>query len=88
MLKGINIRGERRLEYLDFLPNVQDENIENLENFYEEENQNINNKIELNERIGDNLVNNNEKNVQENYNLICKFNFKKQKKEEKKNIMN
>ena len=84
MLKGINIGGERRLEYLDYLQNKHDENIENIENFYGEENQNINNKIDLNEQIGNNLLNNNEINDQENINLISKNNFKKQKKADKK----
>ena len=30
MLKGINIGGENRLKYLDFLRNKQDENLDNL----------------------------------------------------------
>ena len=34
MLKGINIGGENRLNYLDFLRNKQDESLEKLENIY------------------------------------------------------
>ena len=34
MLKGINIGGDNRLEYLDFLNKKQDENIEMIEKFY------------------------------------------------------
>ena len=34
MLKGINIGGDNRLEYLDFLKKKQDENVELLEKAY------------------------------------------------------
>ena len=34
MIKGINIGGENRLEYLEFLKKKQDENIEMLEKIY------------------------------------------------------
>ena len=34
MLKGINIGGENRLKYLDFLSKKQDESLEKLENMF------------------------------------------------------
>ena len=44
MLKGINIGGDKRLEYLNFLKKRQDENFEKLEKIYLYENENNNNK--------------------------------------------
>ena len=81
MLKGINIGGNKRLEYLGFLQKKQDENIENLEYFFVDENQNINNAIE---QIGKNIEINNDIYNQDNENLINKFDIEKKKKEEKK----
>ena len=71
MLKGINIGGESRLEYLDFLKKKQDENIELLEkmllieeknkkkeNGEDAENNNANNDINIKEEKDGELINN------------------------------
>ena len=84
MLKGINIGGKKRLEYIDFLQKKQEENVEGLENFYLDENQNININNEFNEQINNNLENKIELYNQEKDNLITKNNSKEQKKEDKK----
>jgi hypothetical protein len=64
MLKGINIGGKFRLEYLDFLIKKQDENLEQLENIFLFESQM--NKIkekELNgEKEEDKLIKKNKEN--------------------------
>ena len=64
MLKGINIGGENRLDYLECLKKRQEDNIEMLEKMYEKEDKNIKKKNE-NENNNDN----NGDNVDEDENL-------------------
>ena len=87
MLKGINIGGKKRLEYLDFLQKKQDENIERLDNFYLDEKQNININIEFNEQIDNNLEKNFEIYNQEKDNILTKKSSKEQEKEDKKRYL-
>ena len=57
MLKGINIGGENRLEYLDFLKRKQDENIEMLEKIYMNEDKNNERNNEEENGANNNLLN-------------------------------
>ena len=78
MLKGINIGGKNRLEFLDFLEKKRNVNLENLENTYLNEdinNNDDNNKIELNEEFGYNSQNIDEKKYQDNDKFIDKNNI-------------
>ena len=62
MLKGINIGGDNRLEYLEFLKKKQDENVELLEKMYiieDKKNKNENNKDENDNNALNNDNNNN-----------------------------
>ena len=75
MLKGINIGGDNRLEYLDFLKKKQDENIEMIERI----NMNEGNKKKENGANGpngaednDNLIDENKKEEKDDANLINK----------------
>ena len=78
MLKGINIGGDNRLEYLDFLKKKQDENIEMIERI----NMNEGNKkkengakgAEDNDNLngGNNLIDDNKKEEKDEANLINK----------------
>ena len=72
MLKGINIGGENRLKYLDFLKKIQDENLEKLEKIYFLENQKNKTENEIIEDSYNDIMNNYEQN---NYNLINKENI-------------
>ena len=63
MLKGINIGGENRLDYLDYLKKRQEDNIEMLEKIYEKEDKNIKKK---NEKGEDNNNDNNDIDKDEN----------------------
>jgi len=72
MLKGINIGGENRLKYLDFLKKIQDENLEKLEKMFFFENQKNKNGNELIEDSYNDTMNNYE---QDNSNLINKENI-------------
>ena len=76
MLKGINIGGDIRMKYLDFLRKTQDENIEKLEQYFLNENKRNNLNKEIN-----NGINNNENNLSVNNNLINMENGKEQKNE-------
>ena len=86
MLKGINIGGENRLKFLEFLKRKQDENIEKLEKIYlhegkgekiednENENSEKSNTFDDNDYYdNDNLIN---KINSENTNIISEFNKK------------
>ena len=64
MLKGINIGGKNRLDYLDFLKKKQDENIELLEKIYLSEEKNK--KKENNETDNNNANNENTNLLEEN----------------------
>ena len=59
MMKGINIGGKNRLDYLDFLKKQQDENIEILEKIYMNKDRNNKRSYE-NEKDVDNSISNNE----------------------------
>ena len=59
MMKGINIGGKNRLDYLDFLKKQQDENIEILEKIYMNKDRN-DKKSDKNEKDVDNSISNNE----------------------------
>ena len=50
MLKRINIGGENREKYLDFLKRKQDENLEKLEQIYFSENKQNNQNIKESDR--------------------------------------
>ena len=69
MLKGINIGGNKRLDFLDHLQEKQNENIEKLNKFFSDDNQIIKKNLEINSEIY-----NFEKN-----NLIDKFDSKETK---------
>ena len=74
MLKGINIGGENRLEYLNFLKKKQDENLEKLEKMYiYESKKNKNDSSEIVEETESNSENYNEN---DNLNIINKENNK------------
>ena len=77
MLKGINIGGENRLEYLDFLKKKQDENIEMIEriNMNEGNDKKKENGAEDNDNNlngGNNLIEENKKEEKEDANLLNK----------------
>ena len=55
MLKGINIGGKNRLEYLNHLKKRQDENAEMLEKLYLEENDKKNNKDNDNDELNNDI---------------------------------
>ena len=57
MLKGINIGGKNRLDYLDFLKKKQDENIEMIERFYMNEEKKNNKNKEKKIDNNNNLIN-------------------------------
>ena len=87
MLKGINIGGENRLNYLNFLKKKQDENIEKLEKNYSYENNKNSKEIQIVENTynyeiqsndGDNILNeeSTEKLSSENINSYDDFNKK------------
>ena len=67
MLKGINIGGKNRLEYLNFLKKKQDDNAELLEKMYFEENKKNKNNDESSNQLKDenNNVNENNKGINE-----------------------
>ena len=69
MLKGINIGGNKRLDFLDYLQEKQNENIEKLDKFFSDDNHIIKKNLEINSEIY-----NFEKN-----NLIDKFDSKETK---------
>ena len=72
MLKGINIGGENRLDYLHFLKKKHEENLEKLEKMYIYENRkNINEKESMNE-TGMGFDDNFENEYQDNNNLMSK----------------
>ena len=87
MLKRINIGGENREKYLDFLKRKQDENLEKLEQIYFSENKQNNQDIKeadlnlINDKVNEdknNVINNidlNDSNI-ENTNLYNDFNEK------------
>ena len=84
MLKGINIGGEDRLNYLDFLKKKQDDNLEKLEKMYLYElnnENNENNENDLIEQTGNDLDNEYEygNDKKENTNLINKMSPKDSK---------
>ena len=60
MLKGINIGGENRLEYLNFLKQRQDENVELLEKMYFQENKNDKNNNESSNHLKEDNMDNND----------------------------
>ena len=76
MLKGINIGGENRLKFLDFLSKKQEENLEKLENAYLFEDKDSKNQNEIIEQINDDLEDNNENKFIENDNFINIENIK------------
>ena len=76
MLKGINIGGENRLKFLDFLSKKQEENLEKLENAYLFEDKDAKNQKEIIEQINDDLEDNNENKFIENDNFINIENIK------------
>ena len=80
MLKGINIGGENRLKYLDFLSKKQDESLEKLENMFLLRN----NK---NKKGNNELINNNEiENLNEHFDK--NINYNKEYYEESRYIEN
>ena len=85
MLKGINIGGKNRLEFLNFLEKRRDEYLQNLENSFFTENIKNNYKVGKNKEQNYTLINNEEDQYQDNDNFINKNNNKKQliNKEEK-----
>ena len=82
MLKGINIGGKNRLEYLDFLKKRQDDNIEMLEKMNFDENEKDKNDANNKETSSNNLKeDNNEKSeLKEETNLIDNNNEKENTK--------
>ena len=93
MLKGINIGGEYRENYLNFLKRKQDENLEKLEKIYFLENKQIIKESDLNSiNDKDNLINGinkNNKNYSNNFktsNLISYNEFNKKYDEESNHI--
>ena len=79
MLKGINIGGENRLKFLEFLKRKQDENIEKLEKIYLSENNDK--KIENNENTNSELSNSCDDDYYDKDNLVGKINTKGSNKE-------
>ena len=69
MLKGINIGGDNRLEYLKHLKKRQDDNLEKLEKLYIFEDKRFNN-ISSEELSNNNIIKDNSTEVKENLNLI------------------
>ena len=76
MLKGINIGGQKRLEYLDYLKKKQDENLEKLEKMYQYESRKFLKRNESMNETESELENNYEKKLQDVNNLIKKYNSK------------
>ena len=75
MLKGINIGGKRRLNFLSFLEKRRDENLENLENeYFTTDIRIINYKLSKNKESGYNKINNDDNDYQDNDNFIKKDN--------------
>ena len=77
MLKGINIGGENRLKYLNFLKKKQDENIEKLEKKYSFENRKNNKEIHLDEYTDYDTDNNNGSEFNDNDNILKEESIKK-----------
>ena len=69
MLKGINIGGDNRLKYLEFLKKKHDENLEKLEKMYLYENKGNNKDNQVNFETQSDLENNYENENQENDNI-------------------
>ena len=72
MLKEINIGGNNRLKYLDFLKKKHLDNLEKLEHIYLSENKKNNNELENNEEIKSNIKSNDYNNYQKSEDLINK----------------
>ena len=87
MLKGINIGGKNRLEFLDFLEKKRNSILQNLENVYMTEDKINNNKIEKNKESDNNLKNIDENEYEDNENFINKnINSKELINQAKKNF--
>ena len=76
MLKGINIGGENRLNYVNFLKKNQEENLEKLDKMYPSEINKTNNDNDFNEEIESDLENNNENENTENEKMVNSVNRK------------
>jgi hypothetical protein len=83
MLKGINIGGDNRLKYLEFLKKKHDENLEKLEKMYLYENKGNNKDNQVNFETQSDLENNyeNENQENDNINLMNKENIKDSNKD-------
>ena len=73
MLKGINIGGINRLNFIKYLKKKQDDNLEKLENMYIMENKKINEDLSDINLLQDNYNNNNENN---NKTILKEYNQK------------
>ena len=76
MFKGINIGGENRLNYVNFLKKNQEENLEKLDKMYPSEINKTNNDNDFNEEIESDLENNNENENTENEKMVNSVNRK------------